>query len=413
MADEQGGLVEIIPLVDGYPTINLRAGGLPFKGMEFGGQQRLKTTWYVGNPVATQTVGGPTVLPTIMGGRWMDVDLGEGGARALVRQFEALRDRAIPLEVRWGGRNFEGRADDPAIIRRGKIAKFVPKYNTTWHVEWTCEFEWSSGDDLQTKAPLLSTAFAPSDDFSALSEQLQDTQDQTESFLDAFFAWQSAEAGALLTVSDALDAVQNSIIDALDVIDGASAMVSDAATGGGIPSQVADRVRGVCDHLVMVCQDGRAAVSDVAGLWTSGPLSGQAFVDAGQLFRQQAARAKLAMFPTDDPLQRLDGQISLYDLVLSWDLLAQRAFVTSSNLASQQVPDIIAIVRPPVGSDLRDLAVKYYGNADDWDVIADYNDLPDSEVPPNPTGPSDNGGPPIYIPRMPDQTIQPRQGGIA
>ncbi len=411
MADtSESGLVEIVPLVDGYPTINLRAGGLPFKGLEFGGQQRLKTTWYVGNPVGTQTAGGPMVLPTIMGGRWMDVDLGEGGARSLVLQFEALRDRAIPLEVRWGGRQLAN-GEDPAIVRRGKISKFVPKYNTTWHIEWTCEFEWSGGAP-QAKAPLLSKAFTPSNDFSALSEQLQDTQDQTESFLDTFFAWQSAEAGALLTVSDTLDDVQNSIIDALDTIDGASAMLSDAANGGGIPSQVADRVRGVCDHLVTVCQNGRSAVSDVAGLWTSGTLSGQAFVDAGTLFRQQAARAKLAMFPTDDPLQRLDGQISLYDLVLSWDLLAQQAFVTSSNLASQQVPDIIAIVRPPVGSDLRDLAVKYYGNADDWDVIADYNDLPDSEVPPNPTGPSDNGGPPIYIPRMPDQTIQPRQGGI-
>ena len=123
MADQsESGLLEIVPLVDGYNPINLRAGGLPFKGMEFGGQQRLKTTWYVGNPVGTQTAGGPMVLPTIMGGRWMDVDLGEGGARSLVLQFEALRDRAIPLEVRWGGRQLTN-GEDPAIVRRGKISR--------------------------------------------------------------------------------------------------------------------------------------------------------------------------------------------------------------------------------------------------------------------------------------------------
>ena len=62
------------------------------------------------------------------------------------------------------------------------------------------------------------------------------------------------------------------------------------------------------------------------------------------------------------------------------------------------------MVRPPAGSDLRDLAVKYYGNPDLWFLIADFNDLPSSEVPANPSGPSDNGGPPIYIPRQSDYT---------
>lgn len=63
---------------------------------------------------------------------------------------------------------------------------------------------------------------------------------------------------------------------------------------------------------------------------------------------------------------------------------------------------MIAIVRPPAGSDLRDLAVQYYGDSTLWVVIAAYpaNNLSSSEVPATPTGPSDTGAPPIYIPRL-------------
>ena len=412
MADEwESGLVEIVPLAGGYPTIQLRGGGLPFKGVEFGGRQRLKTTWYIGNPIGTQLAAGPTATPTTMTGRWMDQHLGTGGARALVLQFEALRDRAIPLEVRWGGRDLPG-GEDPALVRRGKIADFRPKYHMTWHVEWTCEFEWS-GDAVQTQSPTFSSAFSPQmNDFSALEEALGSTQDQTQSWLEAFFAWQPGLAGAMRSVLDAVSEVQSAIAAALTVVDAANDVISTAASGvGGVRSETATQVCGCCDQVISACQTGRAALSDVVGLWTgiSSPLTGQAFVAQGTANRQQAAIAKLAMFPTDDPLARLDGQLAIDDLVLSWDLLALQAALASSALASQQIPDIIAIVRPPAGSDLRDLAVAYYGDADAWDVIADYNDLPDSLVPASPTGPSDDGGPAILIPRMPDQLTRSQQ----
>ena len=117
------------------------------------------------------------------------------------------------------------------------------------------------------------------------------------------------------------------------------------------------------------------------------------------IFRQQAGEAKLAMYPHDDPLERLDGQTSQDSLIQVWDLLAEQAAVASAKLAAQQVPDVIAIERPSAGSDLRDLAVKFYGDPDLWLLIADYNDLDTSEVPATPTGPSDTGAPPIYIPR--------------
>ncbi|HUO37125.1 MAG TPA: hypothetical protein VMU34_04440, partial [Mycobacterium sp.] len=172
-----------------------------------------------------------------------------------------------------------------------------------------------------------------------------------------------------------------------------------------LPSEIADRVRAVCNHLIVVCADGRASVAEFCGLWPGiKGLTGKDWVAAGQFFSEQAKRAKLALFPTDDPLDRLDGQTAQYDLVLSWDLLAQQAARASAKLASQQVPDIIAILRPPAGSDLRDIAARpeIYGDPDLWILIADFNDLPTSEVPATPTGPSDDNAPAIYVPRKTD-----------
>ena len=399
MADNtEQGLVEIIPLEGGLDKISLRGAALPFKGMEFPTKQRQKTTYYPGNQVATQQVGGPTKPDATWMGHWMDVDLGEGGARQLVLQFEYLAERGIPVEVRWGGRQLAN-GEDPAIVRRGIIDTFTPKYQRAQDVEWTCVWAWR-GEAIQTKAPSFAgSAFAPSDNFNALSDQLQSTQDATTSWMDVAWAIIGAGTNEMLAVSDALDDVQNAIVDCITVIDGASDMLANIAE---MPSEIADRIRGVCARVVMACANGRAAVADFCGLWPGlkGTFTGSTWRDDAEFFRQQAQAAKLAMFPTDDPLARLDGQTAQYDLVLSWDLLAEQASTASAKLASQQVPDIIAIVRPAAGSDLRDLAIQYYGNADLWVLIADYNDLDTSEVPATPTGASDTGAPPIFVPRQ-------------
>jgi hypothetical protein len=391
------GLVEIIPLEGDLGKILLEGDALPFKGMEFPTEQRLSTKYYPGNPVATQQVGGPIKPPSTWMGHWMDVTLGEGGARQLVLQFEYLCERGISVEVRWGGRQLAN-GEDPAVVRRGLIKKFTPKYQRAQDIEWTCEWEWR-GEVIQTKPPTFAAeGFASSWDFSALSDQMEDAENETTSWIDA--AWQLIGKGAdvLLTINDAIDDVQNSIVDAINVVDGASSMLSQVAE---LPNSINQRIQGVGSRIVLACANGRAAMDDFCGLWPGigGAGAGQDFRETGMIFRQRAGEAKLAMYPHDDPLERLDGQTAQNDLILSWDLLAEQAAVASAKLAAQQVPDVIAIERPSAGSDLRDLAVKFYGDPDLWLLIADYNDLDTSEVPATPTGPSDTGAPPIYIPR--------------
>ena len=402
MADNsQNALVEIIPLEGNYAPIKLTGGGLPYKGTTFPREQRGKTTYYPGNPVATQTVTGPTRPPTTMTGRWMDFDLGEGGARALDQQIGILCDKGIPVEVRWGGRALSNGDEDPAIVQRGRISKYEPKYNRAQDIEWSITFEWR-GDTLQTKPPTFSASIVKQDSFTSLADQLEETLGATKSWIDVAWSGISAGANEMLAVQDALDVVQNSIFEATNVVNGAADMLQTAAE---LPSAIADRVRGMCDLVIMTCANGRAALSAACGLFSgvvAAQTSGQIDLGAAAFFGTQAARAKLALFPTDDPLARLDGQTTQFDLIHTWDAMAAQAAQTAASIAAQQVPDIIAVVRPPAGSDLRDLAIKYYGNSDLWILIADFNDLDSSEVPATPQGPSDLGAPPIYVPAQVD-----------
>jgi len=393
------GLVEIIPLEGDYPTIRLTGDALPFKGVEFATEQRVATRYYPGNPVATQLVAGPIRPPSTWSGRWMDVTLGEGGARSLVLQFETLVAKAIPVEVRWGGRQLEA-GEDPAVIRRGLIKRFVPKYHLAQHIEWTIEWDWR-GENLQTQAPSFSSSLRPVDDFAALVDQLEATGDATTSWTEVVWSVISAETSFMLMVSDALDDAGNAVIDAVNVLGAAASMLGDA---GELTSELADRVRAVCDRTIATWANSRAALASFCGLWPGLPgLLAPGWQATATQLATAAAKAKLAMFPTDDPIDRLDGETGRLDLIELWDLLAEQAAVASANLASRQVPEIIAIVRPPAGSDLRDVAVKYYGDADDWVLIADYNDLPSSEVAGTPSGASANGAPPIYVPRKDDK----------
>ena len=399
----------IIPLESNtfLPVISLQGFMLPFRGVSFPTEQRIKTTYYPGNPQASQTVVGPTLSNTTIVGRWMDVSRGvsDGESRTIVRQIEYLVEHAIPVEVQWGGRNFgagSGIDDDPAIVRRGLVKKIDPKYNRPEDIEWSIEFEWSGGD-VQSQSPTLSSDVVDQGGaFVDFSDMLGTTVDTTQSWIDSAWSLLGKGSNALLAVSDAMDYAQNRLIDAISVVDGASDLLQDVSS---LPSEIANRVQGVCDRAVLACANGRAAVDAFCGTWelvNRGLPQAQTPGSTNNPLSVEAKRAKLALIATDDPLNHLDQETALHDVISQWDTTAALAARRSAAIQSQTLPDIIAIVRPPAGSDLRDLAVQYYGDSTLWVVIAAYpaNNLNSSEVPATPTGPSDTGAPPIYIPRL-------------
>jgi hypothetical protein len=399
----------IIPLDDtqNLPVISLQGFMLPVRGVSFPTEQRIKTTYYPGNAQASQTVLGPILPNTTIVGRWMDIsrNVADGEPRTVVRQIEYLVQHAVPVEVQWGGRNFGASSnidDDPAIVRRGLIKKIDPKYNRLEDIEWSIEFEWAGGD-VQSQSPTLSSDVVDQGGaFVDFSDMMGTTVDATQSWMET--AWKHLNDGAneLLAVSDALDYLQNRLLDAISVVDGASDLLQSLAE---LPANIGNRVRGVADRAVLACANGRAAVDAFCGTWELVSRGLPQAATPGSInnpLRVEARRALLAMMPTDDPLDHLDKQTALHDVIGQWDTTAALAARRSAAVQSQTLPDVIAIERPPAGSDLRDLAVRYYGDSSLWIVIAAYpaNNLDSSEVPATPTGPSDIGAPPIYIPRL-------------
>ena len=383
-------------------TIELVGTMLPFRGVSFGTKQRSKTTYYPGNPVATQQLFGSTKENTSINGVWYDAALGDGGARALVRQVEYVCEHGFPVEVRWGG-GATGDYGDSGIIRRGIIKGIDPKFQIPQIVEWTIEFEWR-GEDIATKSPTFgagpSAVANLADTLSSLSDSVQKLASDLANYEQSAKRIIGTGTGALATINDILDTAQSSFANAMGVLDSASSAIQSAAQ---LPADVAASVQGVCNRTVLTCMNVRAAYDAVCGLWPIAEgLNGQDWISAAQFAAVQAKTAKLALFPNDDPLDQLDGMGQQYGILDEVNDLAVQMAQQSASLRSQVQPKIIAEERPPAGSDLRDLAVKYYGDAELWALIAEFNDLDTSEVPATPTGPSDIGAPPILVP---DQTL--------
>lgn len=385
-------------VTDDPTRIELIGRMLPHKGVSFPTKQRSKTTYYPGNPVGSQQLFGAIKDNTTISGVWDDSVLGPGFARTLVRQFEYVVEHGFPVEVRWGGTG-DGGFGDVGIVRRGIIKSIDPKYDMAQIVAWTIEFEWK-GEGLPTTAPTFaagpSEVSTKSDEFAFLADQAVGTSAEVSSWQETVFSVMAAGAGALAAVNDALDEAQSAFAAGVTVLDWATDIIQ---TGAELPSSVADRVRGCCDRIVNCCMNIRASYDSVCGLWplVEG-LTGQDWIDAGKFFQLQAKTARLALVPNDDPLDQLSYASHVMDVIAASDQMAEQAARQAAALEAQMHPDVIAEERPPAGSDLRDLAMKHYGDADLWLLIADYNDLDSSEVPATPLGPSDFGAPPIYIP---------------
>jgi hypothetical protein len=379
-------------------TISLVGTMLPFRGVSFPTKQRSKTTYYPGNPVGSQQVFGATKDDTTVNGVWYDMALGPGQARVLVRQMEFLVEHGAPVEVRWGG-GATGGFEDIGIVRRGIVKSIDPKYETTQIVEWTIVFEWK-GESLQTKPPTFaagpSAVATKADEFNFLSNGLSETSDDVTSWREDANRFVSDGVGALAFVNSALDDVQSAFANAMTELDYATDLVTSVAE---FPASVMERVRGACARVVGHCHNVRAAYDAVAGLQAIPPgLSGQDWVDAALFASQQAKEAKLALFPTDDPLLQLDGMGQQFSIMQATDAQAEACARQSASLAAQIHPVVIAEVRLPAGSDLRDEAMRRWGDPNMWALIADFNDMDSSLVPDTPTGPSDTGAPPILIP---------------
>ena len=316
--------------------IRLLGRALPFQGVEWASSTKTKVHWYPGNPVATMQVIGPQLDPTTMHGTWSDrflpgqVDqegFGAGHlatAEDMVAAFESIRDTGARLRVQWG-----------VTTRFGILTRFVPSWIRPQDVNWSLEFTWYGKEEA---APRAGTNPAPSSsDLRRATTALDD---------DFMLDPPQVDTSFLHSIQGRIDSIRGQV------------------------GQVFDGLRTVQREVNLPANAVRQVVAAVEDLREQTNEVLQTCADVPYVYAQT-----------------LDSVVDVLS-VESWRRLTalrarqQRAVAQEQGdlLAAQADPAAVQIITVPQDTTLRQIAAQVYGNADDWQLLADVNDLVGSIV---------------------------------
>lgn len=365
------GSISTEVLQDGQPPGLLvlagRAG--PFSGPEWSQKMRVKTTFPPGSPVGTQQVIGRTLDPSTFTGEWNDRYLGDGQAMVLTEMFRRIADAGASVQVTWGGALF-GDVSAPvltgeAFVRVGIMTSFKIKPARVQDVTWEMVFDWRSAGEAAAP-PIAATAkMNPTEGFANLMDQL----DLATATLEAIQQGPQFSLGIPQVAEQAFAQAFGAIDAAVDTIQNATSSVTAAVV---IPTQAALQ-------LIGACSTGLQAVITME----------TTLLSLNQVAMEVADSALGLLLLKDQILSTVVGLGGVKELCVD----------TSDGMAGFVESDVIAEVRAPAGTDLRDLAIKYYGDADLWWAIAQANGIEGSAVPSPPAGASDDPARAIRIPR--------------
>jgi hypothetical protein len=140
-----GKTMSIVELDGKKRAITLTGRSMPYSAVDWAVEQRVKTTWYPGNPVASQQVLGGQEQPTVMKGTWKDrfitnsfqiIGIDIGTAENAVLLFHEICRSGVPLRVQW-----------LSEVRKGILTRFTPTWLRATDCEWEMEFTWGSRND--------------------------------------------------------------------------------------------------------------------------------------------------------------------------------------------------------------------------------------------------------------------------
>lgn len=150
-------------------ALTLRGAGLPKKGADWSGKQRLATTWYPGNAAsATQQVVGPIDPPSQWNGEWnttrlvvLPPDL-DGDpivyAHDLALTLEDILRAGAQLRVTWSTQ-LSVREGPRTIVRLGRASDWRFPYDTIDDiVAWSITWEWMGRGLPQAKVSIADNA---------------------------------------------------------------------------------------------------------------------------------------------------------------------------------------------------------------------------------------------------------------
>lgn len=303
-------------------------------------EQHTVLTWYPGNPVASQQVLGARELPTQFNGVWSDRYLGPGQAKALSEAFFRILRTGVQVLVVWD-----------VFVRQGLVRKFKITPGTptggSGDLGWEMTCEWNRAVDraapalfpdfdLQTNVVVSSEAIAR-----YKAEVEEKTSDITYQFGMASQSLSAAVAG----------------------------IVVDLEELGRLSEQLADVGARLADS--MVAKEVEAAIA----------LSGASLVRAAALGATFGDLFHGTVSPSDSMAAVVGVALLRADVVDASVEVIDRSWSVQSQAEKIARPQVYATIVAVPGSDLRRVAIRYYGDADLWSRIAKANGLESSIVP--------------------------------
>ncbi len=381
MADSQGvpftirvieGDLSVAILQDGQApgVLQLLGRAMPYRSLITGTVQRMKTRWYPGNPEATQQVIGPTLKPLSVNGKFEDRYLGDGQAAALRDMLDDICARGLSVEV-TGLEALTANSASPIagepFRRVGLIKETEFNHLSGVDILWKLDFEWRSKGQTTASPIAASSRISPREGFTASLGDLDL----------AVASWEAFRDGPVVAAFGLPQTILVAAADALERIDVARDGISRAAGAIAAVSSIP-------------LQEARSVISACSGAISS----------LGQLTAQLLALPALALEVRDDALDLLSLRVGILENLQQLFSSSATCADARDGVAEIAIPDVIAEVTAPAGTDLRDVAFKMYGDPDLWWEIAQANGISGSAVPSPPAGPSDFLGATLKIPRI-------------
>ena len=399
--------------------VELRGRALPYRKVAWGVTQKVNTTYYPGNPVASQQVLGPEESPTVMKGIWKALYLTghDGGAPTVLKNntsagnqpsdivdlFQLMCRSGIVWRVTW-----------LSEVRKGVMTKFTPTWIRQTDCEWEIDFEWSSRDD-EDNIPLKSKG----DKDSSL-----DLLGELNAFLDKVAAGPLVARQLLAMAVNDIRAIQETVSKAIDILASVEVLLSAPAhLIGAAKAALAQLGRQINIAIRRIVGSGQASATAIASLSqvNSGVrvrTSGQSLVAGTDGYDPQsgipAETADKLSNGTVDPTQNglgagsggassssaTSGQLEFEawrrDLAAS---MLRMFFIFQQSvldLESRNAPATLKTVTVKEGETLYSISVREYGSPDYANWIAAANNLRSAiltpgqvlKIPARPTGPA-------------------------
>lgn len=332
-------------------SIEMSGRALPFRPLELSGKQRVDINFYPGSTHGVGQVLGPTEDPTTIRGFWKDKYLGDTSEKFMGKDGQAVRScleatdlmdsvrkEGQRLEVQWG-----------FVIRRGYIESFSQKWHNVHDVEWEITFKWDSqaGPDILA-VPAESNIAESSNILNWLRDLLRDVS-------------------------------QPPFPVALEVMDTLNSIFQTASYAASAVEQAAGNMLDLAFSPLDAINSGAAACRSFAAAGAS--LADELDARLPEMLRFDSLADPFGPSPYT-PDEELEAQFYAAELKDVARQMVREGELARRIMEGRSNGTILAEHFATGDEDLRELAVRYYGNANQWRDLLIYNGLSDSVLEP-------------------------------